>query len=200
MYINMNADKKKLFSRMLLTTLVIGGVVLVAATNPYFGIKAMGVIQKELKKRKWRQFYDDLYNLRRRGFINVEQNSDGTYTVKTTKAGREQARKYDLDNLTIEIPKKWDKNWHLIVFDIPARKQKARLAFLDKLKGFGFVMLQRSIWAYPFECKKEISVLAKAFEIQGDVQYAVCHDVTMDNYLCHEFEKKNNIKLLTFTN
>ena len=184
------------FSHHLLTALFIGGVVLVAATNPYFGIKAVGIIQKELKRRKWNQLRNDLYYLKRKGFIDVESNQDGTYTVRTTKSGRKQAHRYDIDNLSIETPKRWDGYWRLVIFDIPAYKQKARFALLAKLKNFGFIMLQRSIWAYPFECKKEIAVLAKAFKIEGYVQHVVCNEVSVGEYLRREFEKNNNIQLV----
>ncbi len=188
--------KTRPFSNILLMTLVVCGVVLVAGTNPYFGIKAIDIIQKELKKRKWKQFRNDLYYLKYKGFIDIESNPDGTYIVRTTKAGREQAHKYDLDNLSIEVPKKWDKNWRLVVFDIPAKKYKARSALLGKLKELGFVMLQRSIWAHPFECKNEIAIVGRAFEVERYIHEITCHEISGGEYLCREFEKRNSIKLV----
>src|SRR3989338_9444783 len=181
----------KPFARILLTSLVVGGVVLVAATNPYFGIKAIGAIQKELKRRKWEQFRNGLYHLKRKGYIDVEPNPDGTYIIRTTKAGREQAHKYDLDKLSIEVPKKWDKNWRLVVFDIPARKYKARSALLGKLKELGFIMFQKSVWAHPFECKNEIAVVSRAFEVERYIHQTTCHKVSAGEYLRFEFEKRN---------
>lgn len=189
-------NKDRPFSRILLTTLLISGAVLVAATNPYFGIKAIEAVQKELKRRKWRQLQNDLYYLRRRGYIDVESNPDGTYLVKTTKAGQEQAFKYNLDNLSIKVPKKWDRNWRLIIFDIPAHRQKARLALLAKLKELGFIMLQRSIWAHPFECKKEIAVVGKAFEVERYIHEITCHEISAGDILADEFKKRNNSKLI----
>lgn len=189
-------NKNKPFSSILLGTFIVSGVVLVAMTNPYFGIKAIGLIQKELKRRKWKQFQNDLYYLKRKGFINIEPNPDGTYLIKTTKVGREQARKYDLDSMSIEVPKKWDGNWRLVVFDIPAKKYKARFALLSKLKELGFVMLQRSIWAHPFECKNEIAVVERAFEVESYIHQITCHEISGGEYLRREFEKRNNIKLV----
>ena len=186
----------KPFSRILLITLVVGGVVLVSATNPYFGIKAIGAIQKELKRRKWKQLRSSLYHLRRKGFINVESNPDGTYIIKTTKAGREHVRKYNLDSLSIEIPKQWDKNWRLVIFDIPAKKYKARHALLVKLKELGFVMFQRSVWAHPFECKNEIAVVGKAFEVERYIHQITCHEISGGEQLRYDFEKRNSIKLV----
>ena len=187
---------KKPFSRILLTVLVISGVILVASTNPYFGVKAIGVIQKELKRRKWSQFRDNLYYLKRKGFIDMEQNPDGSYMVKTTKMGREKAQKYNLDSLIIEVPKKWDKNWRLVIFDIPAKKYKARYALLEKLKELGFIMFQRSVWAHPFECKNEIVVVSKAFEVERYIHQITCHEISGREQLRGNFEKRNGIKLV----
>jgi len=183
----------KNFSHKLLRAFAIGGIVAIAATNPFFGIKAIGALQKELKKKKWKEMQNGLYGLKRRGFIEVEQNADGVYIVKTTKAGRIQAQKYNLEEICIEIPKKWDKHWRLVIFDIPVYKQKARLAFLQKLRELGFILLQRSIWAHPFESRNEIAVLARAFEIDGCWHYLVCSDISAGDYLRVEFEKRNSI-------
>ena len=43
---------KNSFSHKLLKSIVIGGVVLIAVTNPYFGIRAIEALQKDLKRRK----------------------------------------------------------------------------------------------------------------------------------------------------
>ena len=192
---HMRQNKKRSFTSNLLQTLVIGGLVIVASTNPLFGVKLIGAFQKELKRKKWREFYQNLYYLKRRGFIEIEQNPDGSYSVQTTDSGKRQSEKYDLDNITIKAPKKWDRQWRMIIFDIPAEKQKSRLALLPKLKELGFIMLQKSVWAHPFECHNEVAVLARAFEIDQYVKYLTCSKVSAAAYLQSEFEKRNNILL-----
>ncbi|MEK7139019.1 MAG: hypothetical protein AAB799_02470 [Patescibacteria group bacterium] len=191
----MKIKRKQSFVNNLLKTLVLGGLVVVASTNPLFGIKIIGAIQKDLKRKKWRDFYRNLGYLKRRGFIEVEQNSDGSYSVEATDSGRLQSERYDLDNITIKAPKKWDKQWRLIIFDIPVEKQKSRLALIPKLKELGFIMLQKSVWAHPFECHNEVAVLARAFEIDQYVNYITCSKVSSDDYLIGEFEKRNRVIL-----
>ena len=183
------------FSHKLLKVIVVGGAVMIAATNPMFGAKVIGAIQKEFKKRKWKKFQDDLYYLKRRGFIDVEQNPDGSYSVQPTIAGRRQCKTYNLDDISIPIPKKWDKNWRVVIFDIPSTKQKGRLALLSKLKELGFILLQKSVWVFPFECRNEIAVLARAFEVDRYIQYLTCSSISANEYLIDEFEKKNSFKL-----
>ena len=69
------------------------------------------------------------------------------------------AGKYQIDDLQIPRPKKWDKKWRVIIFDIPASSNTIRNVFRRKLKEFGFYPLQKSIWVYPFECTEEIALL-----------------------------------------
>ena len=192
---NMKTKRNQAFSNKLLKVLVVGGVVTIAAINPFFGLLTAKVIEEELKKRKWRGLRNSLYYLKHRGFVEVEQDADGLYSVKATDAGKLQAEKYDLDDISIKVPKKWDKQWRLVIFDIPADKQKGRLALLSKLKQLGFIMLQKSVWAHPFECQNEVAVLARAFEVDKYIQHLVCSNVSSSEYLKGEFEKRNNIKL-----
>lgn len=191
----MNVKRKQAFSNKLLKALAIGGVVTIAAVNPFFGVIASYVVREELRKMKWKNFNDRLYYLKRRGFVEVDQNPGGSYLVKVTASGRRQIKKYNLDDILIKTPKKWDKQWRMIIFDIPVEKQKSRLALLSKLRELGFIMFQKSIWVHPFECRDEIFVLARAFEVDKHVEYILCKDVSAGEYLREEFEKRRNIKL-----
>jgi len=187
--------RRQVFANKLLKVLVVGGVVTIAAVNPFFGLLAAKVIEEELKKRKWQRFRRDLYYLKHKGFIEVDPNSDGSYSVRATSVGKQQVKKYDLDDIFIKTPKKWDKRWRLVVFDIPVGKQKGRLALLSKLRELGFIMLQKSIWAHPFECQNEVAVVARAFEVGQHVHQLTCDSISAKEYLKSEFEKRNNTRL-----
>jgi len=52
----MKINGKKAFVNKLLKALVISGAVVIAASNPFFGLKAIGAICKELKRKKWQNF------------------------------------------------------------------------------------------------------------------------------------------------
>lgn len=187
--------RNQAFSNKLLKVLVVGGVVTIAAINPFFGVVASHVVREELRKRKWKRFREDLYYLKRQGYVKVNLNFDGSYRVKPTNKGLSQARKYALEEISIKVPKKWDKQWRLVIFDIPADKQKGRLTLLARLKHLGFTMLQKSVWAYPFECQNEVTVLARAFEVDKYIQHLTYSKISAEEYLRKEFEKRNNIKL-----
>lgn len=187
----------KSFSYKLLKIVALSGAVVVAASNPYFGLRIRGAFQQELKRKKWKEFYRAINSLRWKKRLNVTQNSDGTYTLEITQMGKNTVEKYDLDNLKIEKPDQWDGGWRVISFDIPSNKKVARQALLTKLKELGFIMLQKSIWIHPFECRKELAVVAKAFEIEPYVYCFIAWEFSGEkNYkLRKKFEFKNGIIL-----
>ncbi|MDP3696674.1 MAG: hypothetical protein Q8R55_01425 [Candidatus Taylorbacteria bacterium] len=190
---------KKSFSHKLLKALAIsgavGGVVLLASLNPYFGIKAIGAINKELKRRKWREIQKNLYKFKQRGLAKVEPNNDGTYSVSLTKAGQKELIKYDLDTLKIKNNEGWDGIWRVFLFDIPARKKAARAVLLSKLKELGFVMLQRSVWVHPFPCRNELAVIAKAFGVEPYIRFHEAYDMSHEEKIKQDFEKRSGIVL-----
>ena len=188
--------RSQAFSNKLLKVLIVGGVVTIAAVNPFFGLLAAKVVEEELKKRKWKRFKDDLYYLKRRGLVKTYQNRDGSYQVISTAEGRRQVAKYDLEDIKIKVPQKWDKYWRFIIFDIPTEKQKGRLALLSGLRRLGFIKFQKSVWAHPFECKNEVAMLAKTSGIEEYVHWLVCRDTSAGSYLQDEFEKRNAIRLV----
>ena len=80
-----------------------------------------------------------------------------------TDNGKKRAGKYQIDDLEIAKPKKWDKKWRLVIFDIPHLQRTERNAFRSKLKELGFCQLQKSVWIHAFDCKEEIKLLREFF-------------------------------------
>ncbi|OGM96811.1 MAG: hypothetical protein A2816_00325 [Candidatus Yanofskybacteria bacterium RIFCSPHIGHO2_01_FULL_39_44] len=188
---------KEIFAYKLLKAIALGGVVIVASTNPYFGIRAMGAFKKDLARKKWWEFHKAIRELNKKKRLNVIPNPDGSYTLKITQVGHETVEKYDLDNLKIERPEEWDGGWRVITFDIPKDKKSARQALLMKLKELGFIMLQKSVWIHPFECRKELAVIARAFEIEPYVYSFEAWGFDNDKIhkLKNMFEYQNGLKL-----
>lgn len=192
--------KKKLkesFSYKLLKAIALSGAIVIASTNPYFGIRAVGVIRRDLERKKWWEFNKAVNELKRKKRLNVTENSDGTFTLEITQIGQSVIEKYDLDNLKIKKPQEWDGGWRIISFDIPKDKKAARYVLLSKLKELGFIMIQKSVWAHPFECRKELAIIAKAFEVEPYVYSFEAWGFDNDKgyRLKRLFETKNNLIL-----
>ncbi len=152
--------KIKYYSKEILKYLLLAGVVYVVASSPYFVLNLTKNISK-LKPSKTKSINAFSY-LRRRGLIETQREG---YDVRIalTKEGKKQAGKYQIDDLEIEKPKKWDKKWRVVIFDIPNASRMIRDIFRRKLKEFGFYPLQQSVWIYPYSCQEEIKLLREFF-------------------------------------
>ena len=168
-------------SYKILKALAISGAVVIAASSPYFGLNAGRAFRRELDKKKWREFYRHLNSLKNKKRINVSQNPDGSYNVAISTFGKDLITRYSLDEISIKKPDKWDGGWRFCAFDISSKANKyARHALVDKLKELGFVMVQKSLWAHPFECREELSVIARAFEIERYVCSFIAYEMDTD--------------------
>ena len=147
---------KESFSYKLLKALAMGGSIVLASSNPYFGLKIGEAFKRELSRKKWGEFHKEINKLKRKKRINVSQNSDGSYNVEITNLGKNLVSKYNLDDLIIKQPEQWDGFWRFCSFDIPGPKKQARQALLFKLKKLGFFIFDFIPNAFANPCIKVV--------------------------------------------
>jgi len=152
--------KIRYYTKEVLKYLLLAGAVYIAASSPYFAlnlIKNIPRLKKELVKNKKKSI--SVFNyLKRRGLIEMKRERHDV-RIALTKEGKKRAGKYQINDLEITKPKKWDKKWRVIIFDIPTSSRLIRDIFRRKLKEFGFYPLQQSVWIFPYPCKEEIDLL-----------------------------------------
>lgn len=149
--------KARYYSKEILKYLLLSGAIYIAASSPYFAFNLIKNIPK-LKKLSKRKSVNVFSYLRRRGLIRIKREGHDA-RIFLTKEGKKQAGKYQVDDLEIERPKKWDKKWRVVIFDIPDKSRLVRDIFRRKLKEFGFYPLQQSVWIIPYPCREEIALL-----------------------------------------
>lgn len=158
----------------LLLSLVASGAIsaaLIAPGSVRFFDKHLGKYFATLDKRsREREYKRVLYNMKRNGLISYTTN-DYEHGLKITKKGLKRAKKAKFDSLAIPRPEKWDKNWHIVFFDIPEAIKSKRDKFSRKLRLLGFVQLQRSVWVHPYTCRDEVGVVAAQYGIEKYVTY-----------------------------
>lgn len=149
--------KTKYYAKEFLKYLLLTGAIYIAASSPYFVFK---LSQNVFKNRKVvrKKFTSSFWYLKKRGFLQLKRQGHDV-CISLTKEGKKRAGKYQIDDLYIERPRKWDGKWRIVVFDIPNSSDIVRNIFRRKLKEFGFYLFQRSVWIYPFECQEEINFL-----------------------------------------
>jgi len=164
----------------ILKSLAIGGVLTAGLVLPnivqlldFFGVtksaekfKIIGAIER-MKQKKLVRIY----------------HKDGTDIVEITELGKKKVLSYDLENIKINRPKKWDGYWRIVVFDVPEKNKKARRALNFKLNDMEFFPLQKSVFVCPFECKDEIDFIAEFFGIKKYIRFVLAKNIENDEFL-----------------
>lgn len=123
-------------------------------------------------RREWnrQQTQKALKRLRERRYVRFVQKGNETF-LAITEQGRQRLRKFDFDSLSLSAkPRRWDRKWWVVAFDIPEAKQRERKIFRDRLDTLGFLPLQKSVFVYPHPCADEVDFL--------------CQFLDVDRYVC----------------
>lgn len=165
--------------------LLLSGAIYLAGTSPYFWLSLMRNYKK-LRKYPREKVRSTFYALRRQGYVEFNYKGNQLY-ISLTKKGKEKAGWMQIDALKIKQPKKWDKKWRIVIFDIAQLKKIYRDAFRGKLKELGFLPLQKSVWIHPFDCKDEIELLKSFFGLSDkELRLIIAQNIGDDK----EFRKR----------
>ncbi len=126
--------------------------------------------------------------LERHNRVTVDYHRDGSITVTITKQGMTRALSYKLDSFSLEKPKKWDKKWRVIIFDIPIQLNSVRDLFRERLKQLGMVMIQKSVFISPYPCFDEVEFLRQLYHIPDTILYILAEKVEGEERLRERFD------------
>lgn len=85
------------------------------------------------------------------------------------------------------IPRRWDKRWRVVMFDITEKHRALRNTLRRELVAYGFVMLQASVWVYPYPCEEFIVLLKSDNRIGKRMLYLVVEELENDRGLREHF-------------
>lgn len=117
------------------------------------------------------QLYHIVHRLKEKGWVETYKN-EGKIIVKLTSRGRNQ--------LEIEkalTKKDWDGKWRIVVFDVPEKNRKIRDVLRRRLKEWGFIPWQKSIWVSKKDIAKAMREFVKELRIEDWVLVFVSQDV-----------------------
>ncbi len=161
-------SKDNLTKDTLLRLAEIGIFTVAAATSPYFLHRVIKQYFKEKGGELAQKRARKLKELQKRKLVDFREVADGSVKITLSHLGKNLIRQYKLEDMRIKKPKHWDKQWRIIIYDVPVYQNKARDAFRQKIKNLGLYPLQKSIWVTPRECLSEIEFLCGVFEINMD--------------------------------
>lgn len=147
-----------------------------AAPNVIQLAKPLLARYKNVEKYELRRKREALKRLRQRKLVELVEKGNETW-IRITKDGKEYIGKYEIDNVTLKKDVRWDGNWRIVMFDIPEAKRKARQALCYQFQRLGLYPVQKSVFAYPFECEKEIDFVIVFFDVTRYVTYFVAKDL-----------------------
>lgn len=121
---------------------------------------------QEFDERRLRQRLKDL---RRQRYIKIWQDKE-KFVIQITQKGKRKLLKYNLFELSIPTPEKWDGRWRIVTYDVPKGKDAAREAIRTTLKRLNFHQLQKSVYLYPYPCDEVVTFLRELYDIGENVK------------------------------
>ena len=167
--------RTKINNAIIGATAVAGGIALAAVAPNMLGVLANS---KYFRQRKY-QLKSSLSRLISTGYI-ILVDEGGKKRIRLTLKGERYAVLMGEGKLVPKKPKKWDRKWRILSFDIPERRRKVRFQIRSTLISLGFVRLQDSVWVYPYDCEDLITLLKADFKVGKDVLYIIADKIEYD--------------------
>lgn len=111
--------------------------------------------------------------------------SEGRYIL--SKEGINILERWRRNDFSFPKPKRWDKKWRIVIFDIPEKRKRTRDEIRGILVSAGFQKLQDSVWVYPYDCEDIIGLLKTDYGIGRDMLYIIADQIENDRYLRMDF-------------
>jgi len=154
----------------------------------FYILKELAKEWGEINKSSLRRAIDSLYKSK---MIKMKYNKKkDAITVVLTQNGKKKALTYDLLRIKIKKPKKWDRKWRIVLFDIPEVNKKERDGLRWQLKQLGFYEYQKSVFVHPYDCQNEIDYIIELSNIRKFVRFVIA------DFLDNELHLKKHFGLL----
>lgn len=116
----------------------------------------------------------------------IEKKENGAFRL--TKKGEERAAALQMLDLTQKPLLRWDRKWRIVIFDIWERRHVVRNRLRELLKRNGFVKIQNSVWAYPYDCEELFAFLRTYLSLGRGMLYIVADEIEGDSQLRKHFK------------
>lgn len=137
---------------------------------------------KEKLRQEW-EIKKAVKQLQEMNYIKIDKNGKRVHLIDK---GILELLRFKLQQSRPE----WDKKWRIIIFDVPENRRKERDFLRSRLRWLGFKELQKSVWAFPYDIKKEIEDLLTIcdFGTKGDIRFLAVEKIESDKDLRKVFD------------
>lgn len=166
--------KKGELAKEILVGLIKGGIIVSS-----FALPNVALILKMFEANDYRDRYKItriVKNLKNKKLLDIYEK-EGEERIEITEKGKKRIVRYQIDELKLNRPKKWDGQWRIIMFDIPEKFKKGRDALAKKMKDMEIYPMQKSVYICPFDCRDEIDFVSEVFGVRRFVHYVIAGDL-----------------------
>jgi len=167
--------------KLMLASVAVAGGISVALVAPGV-LGAMGKLGLIPSARQLEIIKRSRSRLVARGLLVYQGNM-----LRLTAKGEQVLRRLELHDFKLRKPKRWDRKWRILIFDIPEHRKGLRQKIRYTLKAIGFVRLQDSVWAYPYDCEDLVTLLKADFKVGKDLLYLIVDSLEYDKPLKEYF-------------
>jgi DNA-binding transcriptional regulator PaaX len=156
-------------SKIILAIIASAGMVTLAAVAPnifialdkLYKLKGLRLNKREKEIKAAHSFY----YLKKSGLIKFTGDKKGI-SLFLSSLGQKKMEQIGFEALSVFKPKKWDGKWWQVAADIPTKGYRSGAdALRQKLKQMGFCPLQRTLWFYPYDPRKQVEIVAEHYGI-----------------------------------
>lgn len=144
-------------------------------------------IDKKNQRNKIFSINNSRKRLVEKGFVKYSENGFLTLTL----LGKKVLNKFENRDFKIQKPKKWDRKWRVLIFDIKEIHRNVRNNIRTTLIHIGFIKLQNSVWVYPYDCEDLVTLLKADFNVGREVLYIIADKIENEKTLIKHFKLKN---------
>ena len=118
--------------------------------------------------------------------LGLVEESGGSLLL--TDKGRAHIEKLLMREYRIPEPVRWDGKWRILMFDVSERRRRTRSQLRQLLQSAGFVLLQDSVWVYPYPCDEFVALVrAHLASGVGELRAIVADALESDRALREHF-------------
>lgn len=173
------------YTKVILGLVAISGILALGAIAPNV-IQLLKFLPKNSSRKK-HYINQTVQRLVTKGFLKLETNSQGIKVARLTEKGERKLKAYELKEISITKPKKWDGKYRVIIFDIKEWKRGTRDSLRQWFEELGLIKLQNSVWVYPYDCREIITLLKANHKIGKEVLYMEVNSIENDQWLKKAF-------------
>ena len=171
--------------QIVLAALGIGVIIGGTLITPNFPIILGSILSliKDFKKKdiSIKKVNRVLQNLEKKEIIYLERKGEDVY-VHLKDFFHPTILKYSIKAI-FDLKKrdqKWQGKWYLVMFDVPEIQRNKRVYLRKFLKQIGFYPYQKSVYVFPYECEKEISLIKKIVEGGKYMSYIIADKIEQE--------------------